>query len=227
MVVKAIFWKELRSLQKNIKSKFVMTVGTILFIFLLLYVKSKASHFSPQIYKNNITYMTAIIGYIIYISNLRFWYEKNMGMLEVLFSLPASVNLIILGKIILPILMSIIVSIIFYVISFIVGIVMFNIEIFSIVPLMEVLVISTIFQIFYSVINCYAMWCASLAYAKIIQFISVIMYLGSIFTMYIVPNDFKIYNWIGTWIILMVIGLYAIICYLKITKERAINTLSI
>lgn len=227
MVVKAIFWKELRSLQKNIKSKFVMTVGTILFIFLLLYVKSKTSHFSPQIYKNNITYMTAIIGYIIYISNLRFWYEKNMGMLEVLFSLPASVNLIILGKIILPILMSIIVSIIFYVISFIVGIVMFNIEIFSIVPLMEVLVISTIFQIFYSVINCYAMWCASLAYAKIIQFISVIMYLGSIFTMYIVPNDFKIYNWIGTWIILMVIGLYAIICYLKITKERAINTLSI
>ena len=210
MVVKAIFWKELRSLQKNIKSKFVMTVGTILFIFLLLYVKSKASHFSPQIYKNNITYMTAIIGYIIYISNLRFWYEKNMGMLEVLFSLPASINLII-----------------FYVISLFVGIVMFNIEIFSIVPLMEVLVISTIFQIFYSVINCYAMWCASLAYAKTIQFISVIMYLGSIFTMYIVPNDFKIYNWIGTWIILMVIGLYAIICYLKITKERAINTLSI
>ena len=227
MVVKAIFWKELRSLQKNIKSKFVMTVGTILFIFLLLYVKSKASHFSPQIYKNNITYMTAIIGYIIYISNLRFWYEKNMGMLEVLFSLPASINLIILGKIILPILMSIIVSIIFYVISLFVGIVMFNIEIFSIVPLMEVLVISTIFQIFYSVINCYAMWCASLAYAKTIQFISVIMYLGSIFTMYIVPNDFKIYNWIGTWIILIVIGLYAIICYLKITKERAINTLSI
>jgi len=53
------------------------------------------------------------------------------------------------------------------------------------------------------------------------------LYLGYIFTMYIVPNDFKIYNWIGTWIIQIVIGLYAIICCFKISKEKAINTLFI
>lgn len=227
MIVKAIFWKDLKSLQKNIKSKLIMLIGTILFIYSLLYVKSKISHFSIVVYESNVTYMTAIIGYIIYISNLKFWYEKNMGMLEILFTLPSSVYLIILGKMILPILLSIIVSITFYATSSIIGFAIFNVKIFSIISLIEVLIVSTIFQVFYSVINCYAMWCASLAFAKVIQFVSVVLYLGSVFTMYIVPNNFNLYKWIGTWIILIIIGLYAIFCYFRINKEKAIDTLSI
>lgn len=227
MIVKAIFWKDLKSLQKNIKSKLIMLIGTILFIYSLLYVKSKISHFSIVVYESNVTYMTAIIGYIIYISNLKFWYEKNMGMLEILFTLPSSVYLIILGKMILPILLSIIVSITFYATSSIIGFAIFNVKIFSIISLIEVLIVSTIFQVFYSVINCYAIWCASLAFAKVIQFVSVVLYLGSVFTMYIVPNNFNLYKWIGTWIILIIIGLYAIFCYFRINKEKAIDTLSI
>lgn len=76
MIVKAILWKEIKSFQKNIKSKFMMTIGTILFLYALLFVKLKTKELSIEIYENNITYMTVIIGYLIFISNLRFWYEK-------------------------------------------------------------------------------------------------------------------------------------------------------
>lgn len=150
-----------------------------------------------------------------------------MGMLEILFTLPSKMYSIILGKMILPIVMSVIISIIFYVVSSITGVIMFDANIFSIISLLKVLTISIVFQICYSVINCYAMWCASMAYAKVIQYISVALYLGSVFTMFIVPTNFELYNWIGTWIILLIIGVYAIICYFRIDKEKAINTLAI
>ena len=71
------------------------------------------------------------------------------------------------------------------------------------------------------------MWCASLTYAKVIQFISVMLYMGSIFTMFVIPTNFSLYNSLGTWIVMSIIGVYAAICYSRINKEKAMNTLSI
>jgi hypothetical protein len=227
MIIKALLWKEFKSLTKNIKSKVVMGIGTILFIYLLLFVRLHTSDFSISVYRYNINYMTVILGYLMFISNLRFWYEKNMNMLETLFIMPTKLYVIIIGKMILPILISVSLSVIFYFLSTGIGWIVFKSSIFSFITLFEILLISVVFQIFYSIINCYAMWCASLAYAKVIQFISVMLYMGSVFTMFVIPTNFSLYNSLGTWIVMSIIGVYAAICYSRINKEKAMNTLSI
>lgn len=227
MIIKALLWKEFKSLTKNIKSKVVMGIGTILFIYLLLFVRLHTSDFSISVYRYNINYMTVILGYLMFISNLRFWYEKNMNMLETLFIMPTKLYVIIIGKMILPILISVSLSVIFYFLSTGIGWIVFKSSIFSFITLFEILLISVVFQIFYSIINCYAMWCASLAYAKVIQFISVMLYMGSVFTMFVIPTNFSLYNSLGTWIVMAIIGVYAAICYSRINKEKAMNTLSI
>ena len=227
MIIKALLWKEFKSLTKNIKSKVVMGIGTIIFIYLLLFVRLHTSDFSISVYRYNINYMTVILGYLMFISNLRFWYEKNMNMLEILFIMPTKLYVIIIGKMILPILISVSLSVIFYFLSTGIGWIVFKSSIFSFITLFEILLISVVFQIFYSIINCYAMWCASLAYAKVIQFISVMLYMGSVFTMFVIPTNFSLYNSLGTWIVMAIIGVYAAICYSRINKEKAMNTLSI
>jgi len=227
MIIKALLWKEFKSLTKNIKSKVVMGIGTILFIYLLLFIRLHTSDFSISVYRYNINYMTVILGYLMFISNLRFWYEKNMNMLETLFIMPTKLYVIIIGKMILPILISVSLSVIFYFLSTGIGWIVFKSSIFSFITLFEILLISVVFQIFYSIINCYAMWCASLAYAKVIQFISVMLYMGSVFTMFVIPTNFSLYNSLGTWIVMAIIGVYAAICYSRINKEKAMNTLSI
>ncbi|WP_279146191.1 hypothetical protein [Clostridium tyrobutyricum] len=227
MIIKALLWKEFKSLTKNIKSKVVMGIGTIIFIYLLLFVRLHTSDFSISVYRYNINYMTVILGYLMFISNLRFWYEKNMNMLEILFIMPTKLYVIIIGKMILPILISVSLSVIFYFLSTGIGWIVFKSSIFSFITLFEILLISVVFQIFYSIINCYAMWCASLAYAKVIQFISVMLYMGSVFTMFVIPTNFSLYNSLGTWIVMSIIGVYAAICYSRINKEKAMNTLSI
>lgn len=227
MIIKALLWKEFKSLTKNMKSKVGMSIGTMVFIYLLLFVRLQTSDFSISVYQYNINYMTVILGYLMFISNLRFWYEKNMNMLETLFIMPTKLYVIIIGKMLLPILISVSLSIIFYLLSTGIGLVVFKSSIFSFTTLFQILLISVVFQIFYSIINCYAMWCASLAYAKVIQFISVMLYMGSIFTMFVIPTNFSLHNSLGTWIIMFIIGVYAIICYSKINKEKAMNTLSI
>ncbi|RBP65361.1 hypothetical protein DES36_107101 [Alkalibaculum bacchi] len=227
MIIKALLWKEFKSLTKNIKSKVVMAIGTIIFIYLLLFIRLHTSDFSISVYRYNINYMTVILGYLMFISNLRFWYEKNMNMLETLFIMPTKLYVIIIGKMILPILISVSLSVIFYFLSTGIGWIVFKSSIFSFITLFEILLISVVFQIFYSIINCYAMWCASLAYAKVIQFISVMLYMGSVFTMFVIPTNFSLYNSLGTWIVMAIIGVYAAICYSRINKEKAMNTLSI
>jgi len=227
MIIKALLWKEFKSLVKNIKSKVVMSIGTMVFIYLLLFVRLQTSDFSISVYQYNINYMTVILGYLMFISNLRFWYEKNMNMLETLFIMPTKLYVIIIGKMLLPILLSVSLSVAFYFLSTGIGWMVFKSSIFSFTTLFQILLISIVFQIFYSIINCYAMWCASLAYAKVIQFISVMLYMGSVFTMFVIPTNFSLYNSLGTWIIMAMIGVYAVICYSRINKEKAMNTLSI
>ncbi len=227
MIIKALLWKEYRSLTKNIKSKIVMLIGTIIFIYLLLYVRLKTTNFSVEMYQYNINYLTVVLGYLIFVSNLRFWYEKNMNMLEILFIMPTKIYYIIIGKLLLPMIMSIMSLVTFYIISSFIGFIIFEINIFSIEILSQIILLSVVFEICYSIINCYAMWCASLAYAKIIQFISLMLYMGSVFTIFAIPTNFSLFNSIGTWIIMALLSIYATICYFRINKEKAMNTLSI
>lgn len=227
MVIKALLWKEYKSLTKNIMSKIVMTMGTMIFIYLLLYIRLKTTKFSIDSYQYNINYMTVILGYLIFVSNLRFWYEKNMNMLEILFIMPTKIYFIIIGKLLLPMFMSVMTLVSFYMISTCIGFIIFQSNIFSIATLSQILLLSVVFEIFYSIINCYAMWCASLTYAKIIQFISVVLYMGSVFTVFAIPTNFSLYSSMGTWIIMSLLGINATICYLRINKEKAMSTLSI
>lgn len=227
MVIKALLWKEYKSLTKNIMSKIAMTIGTMIFIYSLLYIRLKTSNFSIDVYQYNINYLTVILGYLIFVSNLRFWYEKNMNMLEILFIMPTKIYFIIIGKLLLPMFMSVVTLVSFYIISTFIGFIMFQSNIFSITILSQILLLTVVFEIFYSIINCYAMWCASLTYAKIIQFISVVLYMGSVFTIFAVPTNFDLYSSMGTWIIMSLLGIYATICYFRINKEKAMSTLYI
>lgn len=227
MIIKAMLWKEYKSFKKNIISKTVTTLGTMIFIYLLSYIRLKTTNFSIEVFQNNINYMTVILGYLIFVSNLRFWYEKNMNMLEILFIMPTKIYVIIIGKLLLPMLLSVITMVTFYIISTCIGFTIFQNNIFSIVTLSQIIMLSVIFEIFYSIINCYAMRCASLTYAKIIQFISVVLYMGSVFTVFAIPANFSLYSSMGTWIIMSLLGIYAIICYFLIDKEKAMSTLSI
>ncbi len=227
VVIKALLWKEYKSLTKNIMSKIVMTIATMIFMYFLLYIRLKTTDFSIGTYKYNINYMAVILGYLVFVSNLRFWYEKNMNMLEILFIMPTKIYFIIIGKMLLPMFMSVMMLVSFYMLSTCIAFIIFQSSIFSITTIFQILLLTVVFEIFYSIINCYAMWCASLAYAKIIQFISVVLYMGSVFTVFAIPKNFNLYNSIGTWIIMSLLGIYAIICYFHINKEKAMSTLSI
>lgn len=227
MVFKAIFWKEAKSLRKNLKAKVVMSIGTMFLIYFLLFIRLQTTSLSFKTYQNSVNYMTVIFGYIMFISNLRFWYEKNMKMLEILFILPAKLYTIIFAKIALPILISVLSSVFFYLLSLCFGFIAFEASVFSVKQLGQILLLNTFFQVCYSIINCYAMWCASLTYAKVIQFISIVLYMGSAFTLFALPTGFSLYDSLGTWIVMMILGIYALICYFRIDKEKAINTLSV
>ena len=123
--------------------------------------------------------------------------------------------------------MSIMSLVTFYIISSFIGFIIFEINIFSIGVLSQIILLSFVFEIFYSIINCYAMWCASLTYTKVIQFISMMLYMGSVFTIFAIPSNFNLYSSMGTWIVMSLLGIYATICYFRINKEKAMNTLAI
>ena len=95
----------------------------------------------------------------------------------------------------------------------------------SIVMLLQIVLISLLFEIIYSIINCYAMWCASLAYAKFIQMVSVILYLGSVFSIMLTPVKLNLFNSPGVLGVIIIMSVYSLRCLKKITKEGAINTL--
>ena len=71
------------------------------------------------------------------------------------------------------------------------------------------------------------MWCASMTFAKVIQFISFIIYMGAIFVVFVLPGTVDFLKSIPVWIALVIIFVYSLICYLKIDKEKALNTLYI
>lgn len=224
-VIKALVWKEYQTLLVNKKSLLATLIGCFIFIYIFIFMRLKINNFSNTNFIGKINYSTLMISYIVFISSLKFWHEKAMCTLEVLFMLPAKIITIIIGKMILPILVAQICSIIFYIISCCILLFISGSLYFSIITLLQIMLLSIIFQIFYSIINCYAMWCASLNYAKIIQVISVILYLGAVFSVIIVPTKINIFNSIGVWFVMGLIGLYSLWCLKKIKREKAILTL--
>lgn len=224
-VIKGIVWKEYRTLLTNIKGLIVMSLGCQLFIYIFIFVRMKSSGFSVEQFIGNVNYASLMIAYIVFISSLKFWHEKSMNTLEILFMFPSNMITLVIGKAIVPILISQVSVIFFYVVSC--GALSFitqNIY-FSIITIIQIIIMSVIFEVFYSIINCYAMWCASLNYAKIIQIISVILYLGAVFSVIVVPTKINFFTSPGVWIVMGIIGIYSFFCLKLINKEKAILTL--
>lgn len=223
--VKAIVWKEYAILCANKKGLLLMLVGYITFIGIFIWAKISTKGFYIEEFESSINYATLTISYMIFISSLKFWQEKSMQTLEVLFMLPTSIMGIIMAKTIVPICISQISVVSFYLIANVFCIMVTEQTCGSMVILLQIIFISALFEILYSIINCYAMWCASLTYAKFIQMLSVILYLGSVFSIMLTPIKFNFFNSPGVFGVIIIMSIYSLICLKKITKERAINTL--
>ena len=224
-IMNVILWKEFVLLKKKKTSTIFMMIGTTFIICLFIMVKLKSDGFNMINYFSNINYASIMLAYIFYISFLKFWHEKAMNTLEVLFMLPTNLINIIIGKMLLPMIIALSYTIIFFSMASIIYFLITGVFIFNIYNLLQIIFISFLFQFFYGIINCYAMWCASLTYAKVIQIISIILYLGSIFSLLIIPAKVSFFNSIGIWITIFILVLYALICFLRIDREKAINTL--
>lgn len=223
--IKAIVWKEYAILCTNKKGLFLMMLGYIAFIGIFIWAKISTKGFQIEEFESNINYATLTVSYMIFISSLKFWQEKSMQTLEVLFMLPTSIIGIIMAKTIVPICISQISVVSFYFIANGVCMIITGQGCGSTVMLLQIVFISTLFEILYSIINCYAMWCASLTYAKFIQMVSVILYLGSVFSIMLTPVKLNFLNSPGVWGVIIIMSIYSLRCLKKITKERAINTL--
>ena len=115
--VKAIVWKEYAILCTNKKGLFLMMLGYIAFIGIFIWAKISTKGFQIEEFESNINYASLTVSYMIFISSLKFWQEKSMQTLEVLFMLPTSIIGIIMAKTIVPICISQISVVSFYLIA--------------------------------------------------------------------------------------------------------------
>ena len=113
-IMNVILWKEFVLLKKKKTSTIFMMIGTTFIICLFIMVKLKSDGFNMINYFSNINYASIMLAYIFYISFLKFWHEKAMNTLEVLFMLPTNLINIIIGKMLLPMIIALSYTIIFF-----------------------------------------------------------------------------------------------------------------
>lgn len=168
-------------------------------------------------------YALTVIGFIIFIQNLKFWQEKHYKTLESVLATNISIKIFLLSKMIFPLILSIISIFIDYLVINI-GVNFLGVQSFiGLDILVYGIFISSVFNVCYGIINGYCMWCASMNIAKLMQFITVGIYsLGLINALLYSPKNLNLdlINYI-------LIGLIIIsgILLLKLDKEKAILSL--
>lgn len=113
----AILWKEFKSIKDNFISKLIPQIGMSIILTIMFVVKIKLlnTNINATTAKNFLMYMLIVVGYISFISNLKFWQEKSFKTIESLLATPIPIKLIILGKVLAPTIISIIIILIHYI----------------------------------------------------------------------------------------------------------------
>lgn len=224
--ISAIMWKEFKTIKYNFMTKLISQLGISVFatiIFIAKIIMHDATD-NTDISKNFLIYILVIIGYVSFISNLRFWQEKSLKTIESLLATPISIKLIIFSKVLAPTLLSSLMILIHYFIYGLFLLIFFKVNLFSIYTLAVPFFISFAFNILYGIINGYGMWCANLTIAKFLQLLSVGIYLTSIFSIFTISSEISILSGSIKYV-LIIIAILSEYCLLFTTKEKAITTL--
>ncbi|MBV4431674.1 hypothetical protein KM803_10060 [Clostridium tyrobutyricum] len=222
----ALLWKEFKLIKQNVVSKFIsqLSINIILIAILILRVKISKLPMNIDTIINITTYVLIITGYISFISNLKFWQEKSFKTIESLLATPIPIYIVVISKILAPIIFSIIVILINYSIYEVFFALFFKYNIFRISSLLIAIALSSFFDYCYGIITAYSMWCASIGVAKILQYLSIGIYLSSIFSIFFVPSNINLLNSNikYAFILLVIVSFY---CFIFINKEKCITSL--
>ena len=222
----SILWKEFKNIKRNMKIQMISYTGITVLFCIILFAKSLllGKEINPTIINNFIQYSLIIIGYMSFLSNIKFWQEKSLKTLESLFATPIPLKILILGKVLAPTIFSVICIGIYYIIFGLLMAFILAINSFNILNLLFPLIISILFNILFGIINAYGMWCASAALAKLLQLISLGLYLLSIIPVFMITakNNISDFNFAYFFIILSILSIY---CLVRCNKEKAITTL--
>lgn len=222
----AILWKEFKSIKDTFISKLIPQIGMSIILTIMFVVKIKLlnTNINATTAKNFLMYMLIVVGYISFISNLKFWQEKSFKTIESLLATPIPIKLIILGKVLAPTIISIIIILIHYILYSIGFYIFLKINTFSFSVFLIPILFSITFCFCYGFINGYCMWCGSISMAKILQFFSIAIYLTSIFSILTINSNTEILNSKikYVFILLIILGFYSL---LFTSKEKAITTI--
>lgn len=179
---KGIFYKEFVCLLHNKKS-FLYSI----IIFYLIFIVSGIKHVQSI---NNNSQLVAAFSYAFYtsifisfvgmITTLKFWKEKAMHTLDSLLSMPFRFKVIFISKALFSTLVGIFFAIVFYVISTLIFYVLYRINIFTIINLLEIIFFSFFLNFGYSIINGFSMWSMKEGTAKVIQLVTYVIYIAGI-----------------------------------------------
>lgn len=178
----ATIWKELLIVKKHIKTSYIFLIMGYVIIMFISIVKIKVQMNEmiislPSIEKI-ILYIIVYVGFLNFVNVMRFWEEKNLGTMEILFIINQSIRVTIVSKVISYIIVQVVNIVIFYNITSVIFSIYFGQNLFSLKTLLLGILLSIVLTFPYGIINGYVMWCMKTGIAKIMQVISTILSLG-------------------------------------------------
>lgn len=219
--IKSIVLKEYTVFKDVLILKMLNILAICLFLDIVIILRLKI--FKDLDASQLALYSLIVIGYITFIQNLKFWQEKHYKTLEAVLATNMSIRTFLIGKIIFPFLISIITIVVNYIILNIGVYFLTGGDLIDIKVLLYTLYVSSVFSWCYGIINGYCMWCASMGMAKLMQYITIAIYIFGLTSIFLYKSSILTLTYINY--ILLFLGFVSLIFLIKTNKEKAILSL--
>lgn len=179
---KGVFYKEYVSLLHNKKS-FLFSILIFYLIFItngIKNVQSINSNSQLGAAHSYAFYISIFISFVGMITTLKFWKEKAMHTLDSLLAIPFKFKVIFISKALFSTLVGTFLALIFYIISTLVFLLLYRVNIFTAMNLLEIVFFSFFLNFGYSIINGFSMWNMKEGGAKVVQLITYVVYIAGI-----------------------------------------------
>lgn len=219
--INTIIFKEYIAFKKNWIFKLLNILGISFFLSIFFVLRVKLLENSNPVPIG--LYILIIIAYNSFMQNLKLWQEKANKNLESILATSIPIKSFLIGKILFPLIVSIILILFNYIIMNVLSYLLLGQILLNFKILIYAVYISSIFNLCYGIITGYYMWCGSMLQAKFMQYITLLIYAGSLINTFIYKPDsinLKVIN-----ITLLFFIFISSIFLLKINKERTILNL--
>lgn len=219
--IKSIALREYTVFKDVFILKMINIFGICLFLDAVIILRAKV--FKNLDISQLVLYLLIVIGYITFIQNLKFWQEKYYNTLEAVLATNISIRTFLIGKIVFPLLLSIITVVANYIVLNIVLFFLIGSSFIDIKILLYTLYVSSVFSCCYGIINGYCMWCASMGMAKLMQYITMAIYVFGLTSIFIYKSSGLALTYINY--ILLCLIFISLVFLIKTNKEKAILSL--